>query len=127
MQDRRLTHPGGMGIVAPVITPVVAIKKVQRLHSRGALPEVDRSHPSGSLFLVPDNRRNDLHPDASPGLDQGAFPNSHGGPSVTPKPVSRNRFRERPALPGSLSARAATAGLPAHRTRAVHPGFLPGG
>src|ERR1700722_18380725 len=56
MQEPRLTHPKGMGIVAPVIAPVVTFKRVQRLFSRGALPEVDRSHPSGSLFLARYNR-----------------------------------------------------------------------
>jgi dihydroorotate dehydrogenase electron transfer subunit len=39
-------------------------QRIKRLLSRGALPEVDRSHPSGSLFLYPSVKRlpETLHP-----------------------------------------------------------------
>jgi len=48
-----LTRSNGIGIVFSVPTERGTCRKtIQRLHSRGALPEVDRSHPSGSFFCI---------------------------------------------------------------------------
>ena len=55
-----LTGFASKGIVAPVPWADLSAEKWEkveqtnlRLSSRGTLPEVDRSHPSGSLFLGP--------------------------------------------------------------------------
>ncbi len=48
----QLTLHMGKGIVAAVWSWGHDLHPSIRLFSRGALPEVDRSHPSGSLFLV---------------------------------------------------------------------------
>src|SRR5256885_2202692 len=65
-QMSRLTSPWGSGIVTAALGLLKCIGHhfvLNGCFSRGALPEVDRSHPSGSLFLrgslatlLPDHR-----------------------------------------------------------------------